>query len=297
MLARTRARAERRRAVGHSALRAYVLGDAPTSAPRPPTRSRACRRSCARHGGGRARLRDLALARARRRGRPAGAEPTGDARRAARAGRRDGGGRPRRARDHAGDLPDRRPTSSRSCRSSARETGRAGQLQRDSRPARPRRRVGAGVRAAARGPRAGAPVVPQVSCRPMRFDFDLDTGCASLDALPAGGASAQAAIARRAWRCSPTREFRAAVRAETLERPDSPSSRRWAAVVLEEARDPRIGDSSAGRWPRSPPRAAATWSTRCSTSRSPRTRHALLDAAAQLRRGARRRRCCASRRA
>src|SRR6266516_1175631 len=31
---------------------------------------------------------------------------------------------------------------------------------------------------------AGADVYPQVSCRPMRFDFDLATGCASLDAMP-----------------------------------------------------------------------------------------------------------------
>src|SRR5438445_330882 len=31
---------------------------------------------------------------------------------------------------------------------------------------------------------AGAAVYPQVSCRPMRFDFDLATGCASLDAMP-----------------------------------------------------------------------------------------------------------------
>src|SRR2546422_11450532 len=31
---------------------------------------------------------------------------------------------------------------------------------------------------------AGAAVYPQVSCRPMRFDFDLATGCASLDVMP-----------------------------------------------------------------------------------------------------------------
>src|SRR5947208_13928353 len=31
---------------------------------------------------------------------------------------------------------------------------------------------------------AGAAVYPHVSCRPMRFDFDLATGCASLDAMP-----------------------------------------------------------------------------------------------------------------
>jgi starch phosphorylase len=51
--------------------------------------------------------------------------------------------------------------------------------------------IGTGAAAAARGlPAArgsstrGAAVVPQVSCRPMCFDFDLDTGCASLDAQP-----------------------------------------------------------------------------------------------------------------
>src|SRR5262249_61073413 len=38
--------------------------------------------------------------------------------------------------------------------------------------------------ALADGVRAGAAVFPQVSCRPMRFDFDLEAGCASLDAMP-----------------------------------------------------------------------------------------------------------------
>src|SRR5438093_174680 len=41
---------------------------------------------------------------------------------------------------------------------------------------------------------AGAAVYPQVSCRPMRFDFDLATGCASLDAMPCW----------RRWRAAPT---------------------------------------------------------------------------------------------
>src|SRR5262249_31156397 len=35
------------------------------------------------------------------------------------------------------------------------------------------------------GRAGGAVVVPQVTCRPIRFDFDLETGCASLDAVPA----------------------------------------------------------------------------------------------------------------
>ena len=81
----------------------------------------------------------------------------------------------------------------------------------------------------------GAAVYPQVSCRPMRFDFDLATGCASLDAMPCW----------RRWRAAPSRgerlallgdgAFRAAVRAGALGRPDAPASRRWGEVVLEEA--------------------------------------------------------------
>jgi N-acyl-D-amino-acid deacylase len=82
---------------------------------------------------------------------------------------------------------------------------------------------------------AGAPVFPQVSCRPMRFDFDLETGCASLDAMPCW----------RRWRAadSPAARlalladagFRAAVRAESVGRTSAPASRRWAEVVLEDA--------------------------------------------------------------
>src|SRR5262249_21352766 len=92
------------------------------------------------------------------------------------------------------------------------------------------------LRAASEG---GPQVVPQVSCRPMRFDFDLETGCASLDALPcwrrfrpAGSAADRRALLDDA-------EFRAAFRCETLGRPESPSSRRWASAVLELASDPR----------------------------------------------------------
>jgi N-acyl-D-amino-acid deacylase len=81
----------------------------------------------------------------------------------------------------------------------------------------------------------GAAVYPQVSCRPMRFDFDLASGCASLDAMPCW----------RRWRAAPSRGerlallgdgvFRAAVRAGALGRPDAHASRRWGEVVLEEA--------------------------------------------------------------
>jgi N-acyl-D-aspartate/D-glutamate deacylase len=85
---------------------------------------------------------------------------------------------------------------------------------------------------------AGAEVYPQVSCRPMRFDFDLETGCASLDALPcwrrfrsAPGRSARAALLA-------DEGFRAEFRAEATGRPESPSRHRWAAVVLEEASRP-----------------------------------------------------------
>jgi N-acyl-D-aspartate/D-glutamate deacylase len=80
----------------------------------------------------------------------------------------------------------------------------------------------------------GARVVPQVSCRPMRFEFDLVTGCASLDALPAWKRFREARD-HAALLADP--EFRAAVRAQTLGRPDAPSSRRWATVVVEETRD------------------------------------------------------------
>src|SRR5437899_9716970 len=79
---------------------------------------------------------------------------------------------------------------------------------------------------------------PQVSCRPMRFDFDLATGCASLDAMPCW----------RRWRAAPSdaarlalladADFRAAVKAEALGRADAPASRRWGDVVLEEASRP-----------------------------------------------------------
>jgi N-acyl-D-aspartate/D-glutamate deacylase len=84
------------------------------------------------------------------------------------------------------------------------------------------------------GAARGAAVFPQVSCRPMRFDFDLETGCASLDAMPCW----------RRWRAAShverlglvrDREFRAAVKAETVGRTSAPASRRWADVVLEEA--------------------------------------------------------------
>ena len=82
---------------------------------------------------------------------------------------------------------------------------------------------------------AGAAVHPQVSCRPMRFDFDLATGCASLDAMPCW----------RRWRAAPSDAarlvlladagFRAAVKAEALGRAGAPAGRRWGEVVLEEA--------------------------------------------------------------
>src|SRR2546422_274592 len=85
---------------------------------------------------------------------------------------------------------------------------------------------------------AGAAVYPQVSCRPMRFDFDLATGCASLDAMSCW----------RRWGAAPSdaarlvllaeAEFRAAVKAEALGRADAPASRRWGDVVLEEASRP-----------------------------------------------------------
>jgi N-acyl-D-aspartate/D-glutamate deacylase len=81
----------------------------------------------------------------------------------------------------------------------------------------------------------GARVWPQVSCRPMRFDFDLVTGCASLDTAPcwarfrrAGSHDARIALLRDA-------AFREDLRAQTIGRHEAPSSRRWNDVVLEEA--------------------------------------------------------------
>src|SRR5262245_1941120 len=81
----------------------------------------------------------------------------------------------------------------------------------------------------------GARVVPQVSCRPMRFEFDLPTGCVSLDALPVWKRFREARD-HAALLADPG--FRAAVKDQTLGRPDTPSSKRWATVVVEEARDP-----------------------------------------------------------
>jgi N-acyl-D-aspartate/D-glutamate deacylase len=84
----------------------------------------------------------------------------------------------------------------------------------------------------------GAAVFPQVSCRPMCFDFDLETGCASLDALPcwrrfraAGSHHERIALLR-----DPS--FRSDFRRESIERTDSPSSKRWASVVLVQASAP-----------------------------------------------------------
>ena len=84
----------------------------------------------------------------------------------------------------------------------------------------------------------GARVHPQVSCRPMRFDFDLESGCASLDALPCWR-TFRAADGREA-RLSllSDRGFRETFRSEALGRADSPSRRRWPAVVVEEATTP-----------------------------------------------------------
>ena len=84
----------------------------------------------------------------------------------------------------------------------------------------------------------GAAVFPQVSCRPMRFEFDLVTGCASLDAVPAWRRFREAADLAARMRLLVDPEFRGAVRAATLGRAESPSSRRWAEVVVEEVRSP-----------------------------------------------------------
>src|SRR5262249_49135512 len=80
----------------------------------------------------------------------------------------------------------------------------------------------------------GAHVVPQVSCRPMRFELDRPGGCAAPAALPVWKRSREA---RDPAALLADPEFRAAVRAQTLGRPDAPSSRRWATVVVEGAHD------------------------------------------------------------
>lgn len=84
----------------------------------------------------------------------------------------------------------------------------------------------------------GAHLFPQVSCRPMRFEFDLERGCASLDALASwrrfraceGQASRLALLGDES--------FRRALRSETLARPGSLSARRWETVELLEAERP-----------------------------------------------------------
>ena len=84
------------------------------------------------------------------------------------------------------------------------------------------------------GNATGARVVAQVSCRPMRFDFDLSTGCASLDAAPCWRRFRETRD-RWAQRTLLTdAEFRETFRRETIGRPDAPSSRRWTNVTLEE---------------------------------------------------------------
>jgi len=88
------------------------------------------------------------------------------------------------------------------------------------------------------GMATGAAVFPQVSCRPMRFDFDLETGFASLDAMPCWRRWRAAASTgdRLALLTDPA--FRAVVKAETVGRTAAPASRRWPEVVLEEAARP-----------------------------------------------------------
>jgi len=88
----------------------------------------------------------------------------------------------------------------------------------------------------------GAQVVPQVSCRPMRFDFDLETGCASLDALPCWRRFRAAASAAERRALLGDAGFRADFRRESIGRPESPSSRRWASAILEHASHPQTAE-------------------------------------------------------
>jgi N-acyl-D-aspartate/D-glutamate deacylase len=84
----------------------------------------------------------------------------------------------------------------------------------------------------------GDPVRPQVSCRPMRFDFDLETGCASLDALPSWRRWREAGSRTQRLDLLADAGFRATVRAETGGRP---SGERWRDVVVEEASSDLVG--------------------------------------------------------
>lgn len=84
----------------------------------------------------------------------------------------------------------------------------------------------------------GAAVFPQVSCRPMAFDFDLETGFASLDVMPCWRRWREAASNAERLALVRDPEFRAAVRAETVGRTSAPSARRWPGVTLVEAARP-----------------------------------------------------------
>jgi N-acyl-D-aspartate/D-glutamate deacylase len=84
------------------------------------------------------------------------------------------------------------------------------------------------------GARTGAAVTPQVSCRPMCFDFDLQTGCASLDAAPCWRRFRAADAPEARLALLGDRGFRSILREQTIGRVDAPSRGRWASVVLED---------------------------------------------------------------
>jgi N-acyl-D-amino-acid deacylase len=96
------------------------------------------------------------------------------------------------------------------------------------------------------GMRRGAVVVPQVSCRPMRFDFDLETGCASLDAL--------APVPCRGIACAPARPPR---RSRVPCRPACASARPRRGAV-----ESSLADGYFGRY-RVRCRPAVHWATAC----------------------------------
>jgi N-acyl-D-aspartate/D-glutamate deacylase len=84
----------------------------------------------------------------------------------------------------------------------------------------------------------GARVWPQVSCRPMRFDFDLVTGVASLDTAPCWARFRRAVSHEARMALLRDAAFREDLRAQTIGRHEAPASRRWKDVILEEAERP-----------------------------------------------------------
>ena len=271
-----------------------------TSARRPTTRSRACRRSCARRmAAGALGFATSLLRRPRRRGRPTGTEPAGDARAscARSPARWRAGGRgvleitPATfpiAEDELAFLQelarrDRTPGVSFSAILDLPDRDGVWEpvLDAPARGARPER------------PCRPAGVVPPDALRVRSRDrLRVARRPALLAAFPRRRRAVTPALLADA------RVPRRRQRDRRSARPDSPSSKRWATVVLEEARHPAhlrfvggtLADVAAARGGDVDRRALRSRARR-------RPRRALLDAAAQLRRRRASPSCCASPRA